>query len=65
MPKQAKKGKTLEELEEEEGGTIKESRVAMAKTQRTQLRKGKTKGAPILHFSSTWAPILHTTTASH
>ena len=43
--KQAKKGKTLEEVEEEEGGTIKESRVPMAKTLRSQQRKGKSKGA--------------------
>ncbi len=42
--KQAKKGKTLEEVEEEEGGTIKESRVPMAKTMRSQQRKGKSKG---------------------
>ena len=38
------KGKTLEEVEEEEGGTIKESRVPMAQTFRAQQRKGKSKG---------------------
>jgi hypothetical protein len=39
-----KKGKTLEELEEEEGGVVKESQVPMAHVKRAQMRKGKTAG---------------------
>ncbi len=37
----SKKGKTLEELEQEEGGTIKESQVPMAQVKRAQKRQGK------------------------
>ncbi len=37
----SKKGKTLEELEQEEGGIIKESQVPMAQLKRAQKRKGK------------------------
>ena len=37
----ADKGKTLGDIEEEEGGTIKESQVAMAQAKRTQKRKAR------------------------
>lgn len=37
----ADEGKTLGDIEEEEGGTIKESQVAMAHAKRTQKRKAK------------------------
>ena len=35
----AKKGLTLEEVEEQEGGVVKESKLGMAKTKRAQRRK--------------------------
>lgn len=41
MKDPSKKGKTLEELEQEEGGTIQESQVPMAQLKRAQRRKGK------------------------
>ena len=37
----ANKGKTLSDIEEEEGGVIKESQVAMAHAKRTQKRKAR------------------------
>ena len=37
----AAKGKTLDDIEQEEGGTIKESQVAMAHAKRTQKRKAR------------------------
>ena len=37
----ADKGMTLSDIEEEEGGTIKESQVAMAHAKRTQKRKAR------------------------
>lgn len=35
------KGLTLEEVEEQEGGIVKESKLGMAATQRAERRKGK------------------------
>ena len=51
----SKKGKTLQELEEEEGGTIKESQVPMAQLKRAQKRTGKaqTEGTHIYNIQYT------------
>lgn len=38
--KAARKGKTLEQIENEEGGPVKESQVGMAQTRRASKRKG-------------------------
>lgn len=49
----AKKGKTLEELEQEEGGVVKESQVPMAQIKRAQKRKGeRTAGVLLAEYKS-------------
>ncbi len=46
----SKKGKTLQELEQEEGGTIKESQVPMAQLKRAEKRKGKGQMGGMCHI---------------
>lgn len=52
MKTQKKKGLTLEEVEELEGGVIKESKVGMAASKRADKRKQKQAGdgKPATHF---------------